>query len=359
MLYQIALSLIKHLPTKLINEIRNNEGDDISTYKELENLVANSNTKTAHKIKLQLQSKKILLKAESIIKECEKHGIEIASIYSDNYPELLKECPDKPNVIYTKGNINSNNQILIAIVGTRNCTKYGLDICKEFISEFNNYNIGIVSGLAYGIDIQVHKIANKLKIPNYAVLGSGVNITYPKAHSNHANDIVENGMLISEFPPNSPPVSYNFPRRNRIIAGMAKCTLVIESSLKGGSIITAKLANDYNREVFAIPGNINKINSQGCNHLIYNHQAHLISHPKKIIELLNLENKKTAIKPCKPSLNKQEKEIYELLKTENKVPFNNIQSKLNISTSSLNTILTTMELEDLIIQLPGKIYTLM
>ena len=113
MLYQIALSLIKHLPTKLINEIRKNEGDDISTYKELENLVANSNTKTAHKIKLQLQSKKILLKAESIIKECEKHGIEIASIYSDNYPELLKECPDKPNVIYTKGNINSNNQIIL------------------------------------------------------------------------------------------------------------------------------------------------------------------------------------------------------------------------------------------------------
>ena len=359
MIYKIALSLIKYLPIKLFNELKINYKNDEKIYSQLKKIVLKVNSKTALKIQSQIKNDEVLELAEKIYLECISKNIEIICEDSEKYPKLLKECPDKPKLIYIKGNINPNHQNLIALVGTRNCTDYGLRNCEYFLKEFSKYKVGIVSGLAYGIDIHAHQISNKLKLPNYAVLGSGINVIYPKIHQKFADQIKENGMLISEYPPFSPPTKYNFPQRNRIIAGMTKCTIVVESSIKGGAMITGKLANDYNREVFAIPGNIDKLSSQGCNSLIHHHQAHLVNHPEQVIKMLNLgiKQKKELISNERvDQLTREQKKIYDYIKKNNNSSFNIIQKIMNIPTSDLNTILTIMELDELILQNPGKIY---
>ena len=359
MMYSIAISQIKFLPKKLVAEMYSKNSCYEKTYNEISELVQKLNSKTAIKIRTQIINNEPILKAKNIISDCRELNIKIINEDSELYPSLLKECPDKPYVIYAKGCVNANNQDLIAMVGTRNCTNYGLQNCDFFLKNLLQYKIGVVSGLAYGIDIQAHKVANKLKIPNYAVLGSGINNIYPKSHQKIANDIMKNGMLISEFPPNSPPLKYNFPKRNRIIAGMSKSTIVIESGKNGGAIITAKLANDYNRDVFAIPGDIHKPYSQGCNQLIYDHQAQILNDPKNIIDFFELDKlKDNEINRTskKPKIYGSQKLIYEYIHENRNSSFNKIQSKLNLSTPKLNSILTSMEIDELISQLPGKIY---
>ena len=355
--YSVALSQIKHLSFRLINEITIGSKSYEETYFKLKHFVNNSNTKTAEKIKKQINSNEPLIKADKILSDCNKYDIKIVNEKSNYYPKLLKECIDKPIVIYMKGEINPNERELISVVGTRNCTFYGLENCYNIISEMSNYKIGVVSGLAYGIDIKAHIEANKLNIPNYAVLGSGINNIYPKAHEKYAKEIMKNGMIISEYPPFTIPNQYNFPKRNRIIAGMTKSTIVIESSLKGGAMITAKLANDYNRDVFAIPGAINQTQSKGCNWLIFNHQAQLITHPKDFLGILGVQ--KLDLKKNKINQNKSHHNLYDFISRNPNSSFNKIQSQIDIPTSELNAILMRMEIEELILQLPGKIYTIL
>ena len=359
MIYQVALSLIKHLPVRLLLEIKKKCKSHEMMYDTLKNIVNSSNTKTAEKIRAQISSDKILIDAKNILNDCNKFGIQIVDEESNLYPKLLKECPDRPIIIYLKGSLNPNELDLISIIGTRNCSNYGIKNCEKLVEEFARYNVGLVSGLAYGIDVKVHKYANQLNIPNYAVLGSGINNIYPRSHTGYADEITKNGMLISEFPPFTKPFKYNFPKRNRIIAGMTKCTIVVESPIKGGAIITAKLANDYNRDVFAMPGDIDKVNSQGCNELISNNQAHLATSSEKIINTISL-NKKNKIatieKKIGPNLSIEEKEIYDYINYKKGATFNMIQSQLNIPIPKLNAILTKMEIDEVISQLPGKIY---
>ena len=356
MMYSIAISQIKFLPKKMVANIYSKNSCYEKTYNEIYELVHKLNSKTAIKIRTQIFNNEPILKAKEIIADCHKLDIKIVDEGSDLYPNLLRECPDKPYVIYAKGNISANNQDLIAMVGTRNCSENGLNNCVFFLQKLRQYKIGIVSGLAYGIDIQAHKVANKLKIPNYAVLGSGINNIYPKSHKKIANDIMKNGMLISEFPPNSPPIKFNFPKRNRIIAGMTKSTIVIESGENGGAMITAKLANDYNRDVFAIPGDIKNPYYKGNNQLIYNHQAQILNSPENILDFVDLNKVKNCDIDRKPKVYGEQKLIYEYIYENRNSTFNKIQNKLNISTPKLNSLLTTMEIDQLILELPGKIY---
>tara|TARA_B100001287_G_scaffold226866_1_gene196685 strand:+ start:4312 stop:5400 length:1089 start_codon:yes stop_codon:yes gene_type:complete len=361
MLYSVAISQIKFLPKRIYTSIYSKNGCHKETYKEISHLVKNSNSKIAIKINTQIKNREPILRAEKIISDCQLLSIKIIDESSELYPNLLRECPDKPYVIYAKGDISANSQDLIAVVGTRNCSDYGLKNCDFFLKQLNQYKIGIVSGLAHGIDIQAHITANKLKIPNYAVLGSGINNIYPRLHQKIANDIIKNGMLISELPPNSPPFKFNFPKRNRIIAGMTKSTIIIESRENGGAMITAKLANDYNRDVFAIPGDINNSHYSGNNLLIYNHQAQLLYNPENILDFIDLQMAKNH-ESCKKKLNSKisgdEKLIYNFINKNRNSSFNKIQSNLNIPTQKLNYTLTKMEIDQLILQLPGKIYKL-
>ena len=359
MFYSVALSQIKYIPKKIINNILDENHCYKKTYDEIKEITIHANTKTSNKLKSQIINDEPLKKAEKIINECAKKNVEIINEESPLYPNLLKQCPDKPYVIYSKGEKNPNNLILLAIVGTRNCSNYGIEYLKLFLNELSKYKIGVVSGLAYGIDIEAHKISNELNLPNYAVLGSGVDHVYPREHLKEAKEIINNGMLISEYPPGTPPRRFHFPCRNRIIAGMSKSTIVIESDIKGGATITARLANEYNRDVFAIPGNINKRCSKGCNQLIANHQAQLISSPTEILDYIKLEknHRKEIINSNQTkNISKDQRIIYNYIRDNFNTTFNNIQNNLDFTTPELNSILTCMELEGLILQKPGKIY---
>lgn len=362
MIYKIALSLIKGLSVNLIEEIEKNYSNDQEVFNDLKLLVKNPRNTKSERINSQLKNDAILSLAEKIAKNCLANKIKIVTQKSPYYPKLLKECPDKPYLLYQKGNINPNEQELIAIVGTRSCSTYGLRNCEEIISQLKNYKIALVSGLAYGIDIKAHLCANENQIVNYGVLGSGIMNIYPKKHENHAKEIMQNGMLISEFPPNTPPLRYHFPKRNRIIAGMAKSTIVIESAEKGGAIITGEIANSYNRDVFAIPGDINKPYSKGCNHLIFKQKAHLLKSPADLIgflELTKTSEKRTIKHKPKINLTKNQYIIHNIIGENEKINFNSLQKISNMKTTELMVVLLEMEIGNIIKELPGKIYRLL
>ena len=212
MIYKIALSLIKGLSINLIEEIEKNYSNEKEVFYALKSLVKTPRNTKSERIKSQLKNDEILHLAETITKTCFTNEIEPVTQKSSFHPNLLKECPDRPYLLYLKGNINPNDQELISIVGTRNCTTYGLRNCEEIISTLKNYKIAIVSGLAYGIDIKAHLCAKENHVVNYGVLGSGIMNIYPKKHLGNAIEITQNGMLISEFPTKYPSIGVSLPK---------------------------------------------------------------------------------------------------------------------------------------------------
>ena len=212
--------------------------------------------------------------------------------------------------------------------------------------------------MAYGIDIYAHRTANELNLVNHAVLGSGINKIYPKKHLEDSQKIKKNGLLISEFMPNEGPRAYHFPRRNRIIAGMSKCTIVVESKKTGGAMITARLANDYNRDVFAVPGNNQQEYSSGSNLLIQRHQATILNHPEQIVEYLDLKKieNKTTLKHNNIKLSKDEKLVLNIISKNNEMSINEIQIQSSLKTSFLNFVLTNLEIKQFIEPKIGNFY---
>ena len=232
-------------------------------------------------------SKSYLKDAEQEYNFIQKHGIEIVWIEDKGYPLRLKNCDDAPILLYYKGSARLNFPRVISIVGARNATPYGTKICEDFIQHLKDYDVHIVSGLAYGIDSLAHKDALKYHIPTIGVLGHGLDRIYPSAHRKLASRMLKNGGLLTEFPTGTNPESQNFPMRNRIIAGLADVTVVIEASQKSDALITAEIANSYNRDVCAFPGAIDQRYSAGCNYLIKTHRAHLIRHAADLAYLMN------------------------------------------------------------------------
>lgn len=232
-------------------------------------------------------SKSYLKDAEQEYNFIQKHGIEIVWIEDKGYPLRLKNCDDAPILLYYKGSARLNFPRVISIVGARNATPYGTKICEDFIQHLKDYDVHIVSGLAYGIDSLAHKDALKYHIPTIGVLGHGLDRIYPSAHRELASRMLKNGGLLTEFPTGTNPESQNFPMRNRIIAGLADVTVVIEASQKSDALITAEIANTYNRDVCAFPGAIDQRYSAGCNYLIKTHRAHLIRHAADLAYLMN------------------------------------------------------------------------
>ncbi|WP_370526653.1 DNA-processing protein DprA [Pedobacter sp. HDW13] len=207
-----------------------------------------------------------------------------------NYPKRLKNCFDAPILLYFKGNANLNQQRIISIVGTRNATDYGRNLCRQLCEVLAPYNVLVVSGLAYGIDVAVHKECIANQTTTVGVLGHGLDRLYPQVHKAVSQKMVLNGGLLSEFPILTNPDRQNFPQRNRIIAGIADVTVVIEASIKGGALITAEIANSYNKDVYAFPGRTNDVYSEGCNFLIKTNRAGLINHPKDLMYYLGWGN---------------------------------------------------------------------
>ena len=277
-----------------------------------------------------------------------------------DYPKYLKHCIDGPILIFSRGNINLENQKIISIVGTRNMTNYGRDFCERFIDEIAPLNPVIVSGFAYGVDICVQREAFKYGLQTIGCLAHGLNQFYPRAHVKYVEPIESNGGFLSEFWSTDRPERENFLKRNRIIAGMSQATIVIESAEKGGSLVTADLAQGYNRDVFAVPGRAEDVYSRGCNNLIKQHKAHLITSAADLVYLLNWELETTTPKTVQAKLfvelEETERKIYDYLLHDGKQQLDNIAVSCEIPVFKVSSTLLGMEMKGVVRPLPGKLF---
>lgn len=296
-----------------------------------------------------------------------KEEVKIISFYDDRYPRKLKEISSAPCFLYVKGDLDLNSLKTLSVVGSRTPSDYGKEMVKKIVREISEYEVSIVSGLAYGIDFLSHDEAIKNNITTIAILAGGLDKVYPVVHKPLAESIVSRGgALMSESPLGVVPENFHFPARNRIIAGFSDATLVVEAGLKSGSNITALCANDYNREVFAIPGNVGNTLSVGCNNLIKKNQAHLTTCAEDIVEIMNWDKKaignKNEVKNEKmktsipKNLDADSKKILIELQRCDSLSIDELLDKTDIPLDRLSMILLQLELLNLIKILPGNRY---
>jgi len=285
--------------------------------------------------------------------------------YSDkNYPYRLKECADAPILLYTKNKADLNANKFVGIVGTRNVTDYGKEICRELVSSLaqRHPELVVVSGLAYGTDICAHKAALENNLATIGVLGHGLDRIYPATHRPVATKMLENGGLISEYPSGTNPDRQHFVQRNRIIAGLVDTVVMVESQEKGGSLITAEFANSYNRDVFAFPGKISDERSRGCNALIKQNKANLIESADDLEWLMDWKQEANAKKSPQPNLfsnlTETEQSVFEAIRTAQPVQINQLSKTLGMPIGTLATLLIEMEFKNAIKCLPGNLYRL-
>ncbi len=360
LLYQIALTFIPNIGTIQAKILVDNFGNAESVFrakkKEL-SAVENIGEVRAKNIKDFEGFKKV----EEEIVFIEKYKIQTLFITDKNYPQRLLNCYDAPTLLYYRGNADLNATKIVSIIGTRNNTDYGKQITEKIITDLQEQHVLIVSGLAFGIDAIAHKSSLQNNLQTVAVLAHGLDTIYPSQHKNLAKDILLNGGLLTEFSKNNKPDKHNFPRRNRIVAGMADATIVVETAIKGGSMITAELANNYNRDVFAFPGKTTDSKSAGCNYLIKNNKAALLTDAQTFIEMMGWENKKTKAKIQKElfiDLTADEKIIIDILKEKESVHIDELFLKSGLNSSSVAGAILNLELQNVVLGLPGKIYKL-
>jgi len=291
----------------------------------------------------------------------QQHQIQVLFWTEPDYPVRLQQCADAPVLLYYKGNANLNAPRIVSVVGTRNATPYGKELCEQLISDLLNYEVLVVSGLAYGIDSYAHKACVGQGVPTVGVLGHGLDRIYPAANRLLASDMLKDGGLLTEYPSGTNPDRQNFPSRNRIIAGLADVTIVVEAALKGGALITAEIANTYNRDVCAFPGSINYEFSAGCNHLIKTHRAHLIGSAKDLAYVMNWEPVEKPLNSAKQlplplALDPLEQKIYDLVKANGALSIDELARRLNLAQSKLAIAILALEIQGVLVALPGKIY---
>jgi len=355
--YQIALTLLKGIGPKkaklLLSKLDSIESIFNDSYSKISGL-----TGMGINLLKQMDRKDALAKSISYQDYFTKNGIQTHFYTEKNYPRRLKQCADAPLLLFSKGNMDFNASKLVSVVGTRNASEYGKSICEELINGFVGKDIVVISGMAYGIDICVDQLCVKHHIPTIGVLGHGLDRIYPSIHKGTANKMMLNGGLLTEFLPGTNPDRENFPMRNRIVAGMSDATIVVESKDSGGSLITAELANDYSRDVFAYPGNVGQIYSKGCNALIAKQKAHLITNSADFLELMHWEeeSKTTVQTQLFIDLTPEELSIINLFKTESELNIDVISMKSNLPISKTNVLMFNLELSGIVKSLPGKMY---
>jgi DNA processing protein len=287
--------------------------------------------------------------------------IETLFFTDPNFPRRLSNCSDAPTALYMKGNLDLNNARFVSIVGTRQATAYGKELCRRLIESFTNKNIVVISGLAFGIDSFVHRFCIEYDVPTIAVLGHGLDRIYPHQNRELAKKILDNGALITEFIPGTNPDRENFPKRNRIVAGMSDATIVVESKISGGSLITAYQAFSYDRDVFAFPGSVNIETSQGCNALISEEKAHCIQSPLEFLKWMEWDEETTPIeaqRTCFPELSSTQAEIVDFIRQTELPHIDVISAQLSLPISKLNAELFHLILSGIITELPGKRYSM-
>ena len=337
-----------------------NVGDVEQIFKEKISHLSKINGIGTHVLKHLFEKENIQL-AKQELSYILDNEISYSYFLEDAYPIHLQHCIDSPILLFQDGAIDFSNKKIISIVGTRNMSSYGRDFCTQLVEDLAQYNPIIVSGFAYGVDICAHKAAIKNNLQTIAVLAHGLGQIYPKVHKKYMQQVNENGGFLTEFWHNEMPLRENFLKRNRIVAGISKATIIIESAVKGGSLVTADIANSYDKDVFAVPGRTTDVYSKGCNNLIKNNGAFLLNSAKEIVKMLNWDLKdtpKTIQKQLFLELNENEQKIYDLLHEKGQQMLDVISLECNIPIYKLASILLQMELKGVSKPLPGKRFEL-
>ncbi len=299
--------------------------------------------------------------AEREFKKAEKEETEILFFTDKKYPQRLKLIEDAPSLLYYKGNESLNPIKSVGIVGTRQATEYGKELVDKICRDLAPHQPLIVSGLAYGIDIQAHKHALHYGLSTIGVMGSGMDVIYPAAHKDTARKMISQGGLLTENHFGTKPDAHNFPARNRIIAGLCDALIVVEAAEKGGALITADIANSYNKDVFAIPGNIGSQYSEGCNKLIKTNRANLFNSVKDLEYIMNWSSDAPTLSPALDlsSFEPDEQAVIQILKTKNTpMMVDELSIRSTLNPSKLASILLTLEFKNIVKSLPGKLFTL-
>lgn len=310
-----------------------------------------------------------LHRAEAELEFDNAHAIRPLAMACDDYPERLRDCDDAPIVLFYRGNADLNQRRIVSIVGTRHCTAYGQDILTKFCQDLKELcpDVLIVSGLAYGVDICAHRNALRNGFDTIGVLAHGLDMLYPSAHRDTAKDMLSHGGLLTEFLTNTNPDKMNFVRRNRIVAGIADATIVVESAARGGSLITADIAQSYARDVFTFPGNVNSTYSEGCNNLIRDNKAALITCAEDFVKAMGWEQdnqvKEARAKGIErqlfPELTAEETRIVELLQRNNDLQLNIIAVQTGLPIGNISALLFSLELKGVIKLYAGGVYHLL
>lgn len=307
--------------------------------------------------------------AESELRTAESMGVRPLVMGDDDYPSRLLECADAPLVLYYQGSASLNQKRVVSIVGTRRCTPYGQDLVRRFMSELRSLcpQVLVVSGLAYGIDICAHREALAQGYDTVGVVAHGLDDLYPPSHRPTADQMLKQGGLLTEFPTCTRPDRLNFVRRNRIVAGLSDATLLVESAIRGGGLITTRIANDYGRDVFAFPGAVGAPYSEGCNDLIRRQGAGLITSAKHFVEAMGWQNDAQLSeaqaqgieRQLFPELTADEQRVVAVLQRKNDLQINILSVKSGIAAGPLTALLFSLEMKGVVRTMAGGTYHLL
>ena len=367
-LYAVALTRINYFNVATSLQLYRKLGSATNIMEHRHDIRAVLPDATPRLIKALKDISDAMRRAEKELEFDENHRIKPLVFNDDDYPQRLRECEDAPLVVYYRGTADLNKQRIISVVGTRHCTVYGQEIISKFISQLKELcpDVLVVSGLAYGVDIQAHRNALKNGFETVGVLAHGLDYLYPTAHRDTATEMLKQGGLLTEFMTSTNADKINFMRRNRIIAGTADATIVVESAAHGGGLITADIANSYGREVFAFPGNIGMPYSEGCNNLIRDNKAALITSAEDFVKTMGWEQdaklKKAREKGIErqmfPELTDDETRIVNTLQHTHDLQANIISVKCGLPISTVASTLFNLELKGIVRLYAGGVYHL-
>lgn len=357
-LYEIALTLIPYIGVVNGKKLVAYCGGAEAVFCENKNALRQISGIHENIIK-GIDSKDVMTRAEEEMMFIEKYGIRPLFYLDKDYPKRLQHCHDSPMMLYYKGNADLNAEKTVGIVGTRNITDYGRYVVEKLIEDLATDNVMIISGLAYGVDAAAHRAALKYDLATVGVLGHGMQTIYPAENRKLSTNMIEKGGILTEFVSGTKPDRENFPQRNRIVAGMVDCLVVIESALKGGAMITAEIANSYDREVFAMPGRVGDIYSEGCNQLIKTNKANLLVNAADIRYVMRWDvDTKVVAKQMRlfRDFSEDEKKVMDVFAENNVVHIDDIIIGTDLSPSKIASILLSLEFDGVLTALPGKRY---
>ena len=364
LLYTIALTRILPYQSQVQHQLLNATGSAMALYEARHDLKAVIPDVSDRLATFVAQMDEHIGRAEQEMAFAEKNRIRLLTRDDTDYPARLRECLDAPTLLYYRGSADLNCRHIVSMVGTRKATEYGRSFCQRFIRDLAQScpDVLVVSGLAYGIDISSHRQALANGLQTIGVLAHGLDQIYPRMHRQTAVEMLHQGGLLTEYMSQTVPDKVNFVARNRIVAGMADAIIVVESAESGGSLITARIATDYNRDVFAVPGRIGDVASAGCNHLIRDNRACLLESAEDFVETMGWATQKKEKSPVQrelfPELSPDEMVIFRALQGSDGKHLNLLTVETNLPIGRLSSLLFDMEMRGIVRLLSGGTYRL-